>query len=57
MLSLWSEVIGKPDRYSLLSAFTSALKTEKALLSYAELEAVLLQGLIDKGDLAELNEW
>jgi hypothetical protein len=49
--AIWAQVMGKFDRELLAQAFGAACITTKAILSYDELEALLIQGMVLSGVL------
>jgi hypothetical protein len=54
-MKMWLNIVGKPDQEQLTPAFLAANVPQNASIDYSQLEAVILQGLIQKGSLQALT--
>lgn len=54
-MKMWLNIVGKPDKDQIKPAFEAAGVEEKPIIFYKELEAVLLQGLIQRGLLQNVT--
>ncbi len=54
-MKMWLNIVGKPDKDQIKPAFDAAGVEEKPIIFYKELEAVLLQGLVQRGLLQHVS--
>ena len=50
-------MVGKPSKASILKAYTAANYIQNGPLSYADMEAIILEGMKLKNSVPEMNLW
>ena len=50
-------MVGKPSKASISKAYTAANFAQNGPLSYADMEAIILEGMKLKNSVPEMNLW